>query len=133
MICTMVWPSQNRQKTLLYIMFLSNACSTKNTFRKFVDKADRFVTHLDRFIIGTPSERTPQGLCQSDATHKPGNQGAACTKETLFNKICSIQRKHRQQVCTYIVHVKLTATTYIARSKQCIKDIHSFLLLPFLL
>lgn len=82
MICTMVWPSQNRQKTLLYIMFLSNACSTKNTFRKFVDKADRFVTHLDRFIIGTPSERTPQGLCQSDATHKPGNQGAACTKET---------------------------------------------------
>lgn len=79
-------------------MFLSNACSTKNnTFRKFIDKADRFVTHLDRFMAGAPSERTPQGLCQSDATHKPGNQGAACTKETSTTGVQ--------------VHVKLPATT----------------------
>lgn len=70
-----------------------------NTFRKFVDKADRFVTHLDRFMAGAPSERTPQGLCQSDATHKPGNgnQGAACTKETSTTGVQ--------------VHVKLPATT----------------------
>lgn len=97
-ICTMLWPSQNLQKTLLYIMFLSNACSTKKQhIPKFVDKADRFVTHLDRFMAGAPSERTPQGLCQSDATHKPGNQGAACTKETSTTGVQ--------------VHVKLLATT----------------------
>lgn len=68
-----------------------------NTFRKFVDKADRFVTHLDRFMAGAPSERTPQGLCQSDATHKPGNQGAAYTKETSTTGVQ--------------VHVKLPTTT----------------------
>lgn len=85
-------------------------------------KLTGFVTHLDRFIVGAPSERTPQGLCQSDATHKPGNQGTACTKETSTTGVqvhCTCQ--------TNCNHMNSPLETMSQRYPN------SFLLLPFLL